>query len=47
VKRIEIVNAKLVRGDTKLTDSTLQGGRRKTKPDSQKGRLEKFIERIW
>ena len=47
VKRIEIVNAKLVRGDTKLADSTLQGGRRKTKPDSQKGRLEKFIERIW
>ena len=47
VKRIEIVNAKLVRGDTKLADSTIQGGRRKTKPDSQKGRLEKFIERIW
>ena len=47
VKRIEIVNAKLVRGDTKLADITLQGGRRKTKPDSQKGRLEKFIERIW
>jgi|GEM_PF-862192 len=47
VKRIEIVDAKLVRGDTKLADSTTLGGRRKTKPDSQKGLVEKFIERVW
>lgn len=47
VKRIEIVDAKIVRGDTQLADSTTTGDRRKTKPDSQKGRLERFIERIW
>ncbi len=47
VKRIEIVSAKIVRGDTQLADSTATGGRRKTKPESQKGRIERFIERIW
>lgn len=47
VKRIEIVDAKLVRGDTQLAGSSTTGGRRKTKPDSQKGRLERFVERIW
>ena len=47
VKRIEIVDAKLVRADTQLEKSTTLGGRRKTRADSQKGRLEKFIERVW
>ena len=47
VKRIEIVDAKLVRGDTQLAGSSTTGGRRKTKPDSQKGRIERFVERIW
>jgi cyclophilin family peptidyl-prolyl cis-trans isomerase len=47
VKRIEIVDAKIVRGDTQLAESTTVGARRKTKPDSQKGRIEKFIERVW
>jgi cyclophilin family peptidyl-prolyl cis-trans isomerase len=47
VKRIEIVSAKIVSGDTRLTDSTTVGGRRKTKPDSQKGPIERFIERVW
>ncbi|MFN0127354.1 MAG: peptidylprolyl isomerase [Verrucomicrobiales bacterium] len=47
VKRIEIVDAKIVRGDTQLADSSTTGDRRKTKPDSQKGRLERFIERVW
>ena len=46
-KRIEIVDAKIVRGDTRLSGSSTVGGRRKTKPDSQKGRLERFIERVW
>jgi cyclophilin family peptidyl-prolyl cis-trans isomerase len=47
VKRIEIVDAKIVRGDTRLSGSSTVGGRRKTKPDSQKGRIERFIERVW
>ena len=47
VKRIEIVDAKIVRGDTQLAGSSTVGGRRKTKPDSQKGRFERFIERVW
>ena len=47
VKRIEIVDAKIVRGDTQLAGSTTTGGRRKTKPDSQKGRFERFVERVW
>jgi cyclophilin family peptidyl-prolyl cis-trans isomerase len=47
VKRIEIVDAKIVRGDTQLAGSTATGGRRKTKPDSQKGMLERFVERVW
>ena len=47
VKRIEIVDAKIVRGDTQLAGNATTGGRRKTKPDSQKSRLERFIERVW
>lgn len=47
VKRIEIVDAKIVRGDTQLAGSTATTGRRKTKPDSQKSRFERLIERVW
>lgn len=46
VKRIEIVDAKLVSGDARIAPEPV-AGRRKTKPDSQKGPIEKFVERVW
>ncbi len=48
LKRIEIVDSKLIRSDSKLAQgATSTGGVKKSKPDSAKGPIEKFIERVW
>ncbi len=47
LQRIEIVEAKLVRSDSKLAADEGPAGRKSSKPESQKGRIEKFIERVW
>lgn len=48
VRRMEIVDAKLVPATTTLKPAAqVLGGRRMTKPASQKSRLTRFIERIW
>ena len=47
LKRIEVVDAKIISSTAQLALDEGTPGRRKTKPDSQKGPVEKFIERVW
>lgn len=47
VRRIEIADAKLIQSDSKLAKGLDERGLKKSKPDSAKGPLEKFIERVW
>jgi cyclophilin family peptidyl-prolyl cis-trans isomerase len=47
VKRIQIVDTKLIRSDSKIATAGTKSGLKKSKPDSQKGAVEKFIERVW
>jgi cyclophilin family peptidyl-prolyl cis-trans isomerase len=47
LKRIELVDAKIISSTAQLALDEGTPGRRKSKPDSQKGPVEKFIERVW
>jgi peptidyl-prolyl cis-trans isomerase B (cyclophilin B) len=47
IKRIQIVDSKLIRSDSKIATGGAKSGLRKSKPDSQKGAIEKLIERVW
>ena len=47
LKRVEVTDARLVSSTAQLALDEGLSGRRKTKPDSQKGPVEKFIERVW
>jgi peptidyl-prolyl cis-trans isomerase B (cyclophilin B) len=47
VKRIAILDTKMIRSDSKLALGGPKEGRKKSKPDSQKGAIEKLIERVW
>ncbi|MGI8605100.1 MAG: peptidylprolyl isomerase [Verrucomicrobiales bacterium] len=47
VKRVGIADARLVRSDSKIAMGADVSGRKKTKPESQKGHIEKLIERVW
>ena len=47
LKRIEVADARIISSTAQLALDDGGTGRRKTKPDSQKGPVEKFIERVW
>jgi hypothetical protein len=47
VRRVNVKSIRLVSADSPDLQPDPLDSRKKTKPDSEKGFLEKFIERIW